>query len=104
MVSLMALHRDPTYWPNPMEFDPDRFLPEEVEKRPNYSFLPFSGGPRNCLGMTFAMMQMKIVIASLVKSYILKKNTVGSVKDVRLKLGMVIKPVQPITVSLRSRF
>lgn len=46
----IAVHYDTKYWKNPAEFNPDRFRLEEKYKRHTYSFIPFSGGLRNCLG------------------------------------------------------
>ncbi|CAH1380516.1 unnamed protein product, partial [Tenebrio molitor] len=49
LIPVHFIHRNPIHWPDPLKFDPDRFLPEEIEKRHRYSFMPFSIPPRNCI-------------------------------------------------------
>lgn len=62
-----TLHRHPEFWENPEGFDPDRFAPEAVEARPRYAYLPFGGGPRTCIGMGFAKMEAKIILAMVAR-------------------------------------
>jgi cytochrome P450 len=56
-------HRHPDFWENPEGFDPDRFTPERSQGLHRMAYFPFSGGPRKCIGNSFAMMQMPIVLA-----------------------------------------
>ncbi len=68
-VSAWAQHRRADVWPDPDRFDPDRFLPEREATRPKGSYLPFSAGPRFCIGMHFAMMEGPIVLATLLRRF-----------------------------------
>ncbi|KAM5162028.1 cytochrome P450 4A11-like isoform 1-T1 [Callospermophilus lateralis] len=60
-LSIYGLHHNPKVWPNPEVFDPSRFAPGS--SRHSHSFLPFSGGSRNCIGKQFAMNELKVAVA-----------------------------------------
>jgi cytochrome P450 len=69
LYSTYLTHRDKKYWPQPDVFDPDRFLLAQGSTRPPYTYLPFGGGPRNCIGAAFAQAEAKIVLARLLQRY-----------------------------------
>ncbi|CAG2174824.1 unnamed protein product, partial [Oppiella nova] len=64
-----AIHLSDEYYPDPFKFDPDRFMPENKHLIKPYTYLPFGGGPRNCVGMRFALLQIKICLAHMVLKY-----------------------------------
>jgi len=63
------VHHDPEIWPEPEKFDPMRFTPEQVRERHKYAWVPFGGGAHMCLGLHFAYMQVKILLAQLLQRY-----------------------------------
>ncbi|CAG9814838.1 unnamed protein product [Phaedon cochleariae] len=69
IIFILAIHRDPNYWPDPFKFDPDRFLPGNKTSRHAFSYLPFMGGPRNCIGGRYAMMSVMTMFVHLIRKY-----------------------------------
>jgi cytochrome P450 len=69
MFSSYVTQRRPDFWPNPEAFDPDRFLPEASEGRPQFAWYPFGGGPRVCIGARMAEMEALMVLAAVLQRY-----------------------------------
>lgn len=89
-IHIMKLHRNPTIWgENALEFDPDRFLPENIAKRPPYSYIPFSGGARNCIGMKYAMVSAKVVLANILRRF--KFSTDLKFEDIRVRVDLILE-------------
>jgi cytochrome P450 len=64
-----VLHRRPAYWPDPERFDPERFSPERSAERPKFVYLPFGGGPRQCIGNQFALIEAQLSVATLAQGF-----------------------------------
>ena len=69
VLSPYVTHRHPAFWDNPEGFEPERFAPERVAERPRYAYFPFGGGPRQCIGNEFALMEAQLIIAMVVQRY-----------------------------------
>lgn len=102
-VPVYALHRDPELWPEPDEFIPERFSPENKQNINPYTYLPFGIGPRNCLGMRFAQVLVKLALVEVLRSYSfsvceeteipLKMSNAGILDtDRQIKLKVVKRP------------
>ena len=68
-VAIYALHHDPDVYPDPETFDPERFNEENKKSRDSCAFLPFGAGPRNCVGMRFALITIKILLSTILSKY-----------------------------------
>jgi cytochrome P450 len=69
VLPIYTIHRDPRYFPDPERFDPDRFSPEREKDIPKYAYLPFGGGPRVCIGNAFALMEARLIVATMAQRF-----------------------------------
>lgn len=63
------MHRHPDFWPDPDVFDPDRFTPERSAERPKHAFIPFGSGPRICIGKHFALAELQLIVAMVIRRF-----------------------------------
>lgn len=72
IIPTYAIHHDADLYPMPDIFDPNRFQPNEVQRRHHMSYLPFGEGPRNCIGIRFGLMQTRIGLITVLRNFALK--------------------------------
>nr|CAH7734651.1 unnamed protein product [Callosobruchus chinensis] len=89
-IPILYIHRCAKFWDNPLQFDPDRYLTENVGDRHPLTYLGFSQGLRSCIGSTYAMMIMKVAIALAVRR-IKFFSEYKSVEDIDLKMGILLR-------------
>jgi cytochrome P450 len=69
VMSQWIMHRNSIYFPDPEKFDPDRWLPGCSQKLPRFAYFPFGGGPRQCIGSSFAMMEATLLLATIAQRF-----------------------------------
>lgn len=86
-LSIYAMHHNPQVFDNPERFDPERFSPDNEKRIPRYGYLPFGAGPRVCIGNSFAMMEARLILATMAQR-----------AGMALVPGQTIRPVQLVTI------
>lgn len=103
LVAILSfvIHRDPRWYPNPMQFDPERFSEERSKSIPRGAFIPFGTGPRICIGSNFAMMEMSLIVAMLVQRFALMPTP--DAKEPTPKFTVTLRPAEGIHLNMKSR-
>uniref|UniRef100_A0A8C6LGW4 unspecific monooxygenase n=1 Tax=Nothobranchius furzeri TaxID=105023 RepID=A0A8C6LGW4_NOTFU len=102
LVPTWPIHRDPELWPEPEKFKPERFSKANKEKIDPYTYMPFGAGPRNCIGMRFALVMMKLAIVEILQRYsfsVCKETEIPIEMDIQ---GLLM-PKRPIKLKLAPR-
>jgi cytochrome P450 len=99
MMLTAFTHRHPQYWNQPDAFNPDNFLPESVAARPRFAYFPFGGGPRQCIGNNFAMMEAQLIIAMVAQRFRLKLVS----DEASAEASVTLRPRDPVRMTLQPR-
>ena len=100
-VNTYAMHRDARFFPDPLRYDPERFSPGWEERIPRYAYLPFGGGPRICIGNAFAMMEARLILATVAPRYrFILEGSPAEVVPIQL---VTLRPKHPVRMKLERR-
>lgn len=101
MIVTYMLHRNPEVYPKPEQFIPERFLPENSYGRHPYAYIPFSAGPRNCIGQKFAILEEKAVISAVLRNY--KIEAIDRREDLTLLGELILRPKDGLRLKITPR-
>ena len=100
---IQSIHRNSDYYPNPTQYKPERFLPQNRSQLTPYTYLPFGIGPRNCVGMRFALMEAKTAIVHLVHKFKFVRTTNTQIPLKFKKLEFLLTASNDINVGIELR-
>lgn len=100
MLPQWVVHRSARWYENPEAFDPDRWLPVRSVNRPQFSYFPFGGGPRHCIGKQFSLLEAKLIVGCVAQEYEL-----DYLRDdpFSLRGSLTMHPREPIEMRVRKR-
>ena len=99
IIPIYALHRDSEAWEDPEKFDPERFRGPAKDAHHPFCFLPFGAGPRNCIGMRFALMEIKIVLVKILMKYKFARSSETQV-PLEIHTGLTLSPKGGVMVKV----
>jgi cytochrome P450 len=99
MYSIYLTHRDPEHWPEPHTFRPERFDRSLRHGRPSLAYVPFGGGPRNCIGATFAQVESRVVLARILQRFDMQLLS----KNIRSYMGATLEPRPGVIMRVHQR-
>jgi len=104
MVSIFLTHRDKTVWDAPESFCPHRFDRSQqsgsTERKPSLAYIPFGGGPRNCIGATFAQIEGKVVLSLILQQFEVK---LSPDQEIRPYMGATLEPRPGVRMNVKRR-
>ena len=98
--SQYIMGRDPQYFPDPLRFDPDRFSPENKARRPKFTYFPFGGGNRQCIGESFAWMEGVFSIATIAQRW---RLAYAGTTPPEVQAKITLRPKDPLMMKLIPR-
>ncbi|WP_156723581.1 cytochrome P450 [Streptomyces apocyni] len=101
LLSPLVSHHNPRYWDNPLAFDPSRFTPSAVRERPRMAYFPFGAGPRQCVGNSMALLELRTIVAMINQRF-----KVSMIPGHALRYGspvISLRPLKDVMVRLTSR-
>ncbi len=99
-IAHCLIFRHPEFWPNPDKFDPERFLPNEVNSRPKFAYFPFGGGEHICIGKSFAVMEATIILAAIAQRFAIE---LVPQQPIEIDPRFTLRPKYGIKVKLRKK-
>lgn len=100
IVPIHVAHRDARWFPEPEKFDPLRFTKEQEATRPRFAYFPFGGGPRICIGNSFAEMEANLLLAAIAQRYCLR---LADARPIIPKATITLRPSAEVRVRLEAR-
>lgn len=97
---IYGAHHNPAVWEAPETFDPDRFSPENRKKITAYAYLPFGGGPRLCIGNNFALMEMQLILAEMIRRF---DFSLVPGQDIQMKPLITLRPYPGIRMQFAAK-